>query len=61
MDELRTESGMKTLIEFKETWHSLTDEGWQFVSADITKDDWPVLVFKRPRRLESNLSLLRGH
>jgi hypothetical protein len=48
MDELRTESGVKTLAEFKEIWHSLTEEGWQFVSTLNTEDEGQVLIFRRP-------------
>lgn len=48
MDELRTETGIKTLAQFKEIWHSLTEEGWQFVSTLNTEDEGQVLIFRRP-------------
>jgi hypothetical protein len=48
MDELHTESGIKTLAEFKELWQGLTAEGWQFVSTLNTEDEGQVLIFRRP-------------
>jgi hypothetical protein len=47
MDELRTEPGIKTLAQFKEIWHTLTEEGWQFVSSLNTEDEGQVLIFRR--------------
>lgn len=57
MDELHTESGIRTFVEFKKVWHGHTDEGWQFVSATFTQDDGQELVFKRPKPI---LTLLSG-
>jgi DNA-binding PadR family transcriptional regulator len=47
MDELHTESGIKTLAEFKAIWQSLTEEGWEFVSTLNTEDEGQVLIFRR--------------
>jgi HJR/Mrr/RecB family endonuclease len=48
MEQLHTESGIKTLVEFEEVSRRLSEEGWQFVSTLNTEDEGQVLVFKRP-------------
>jgi hypothetical protein len=58
MEELRTVTGVNTLVDFNRIWHELVEEGWQFVSTVSTEDEGQVLVFKRDTTGLGNTGLI---